>query len=90
MALQEIVAKAKYIQFPYNNETYKEIYGERNPERLPILPGEDVLYNGMPRDNGHHYTTDYAYRYVLPLIDSLLSFGFSVGDFEKVSVCNGV
>ena len=90
MTLQEIVAKAKYIQFPYNNETYKEIYGERNPERLPILPGEDVLYKGMPRDNGHHYTTDYAYRYVLPLIDSLLNFGFSVGDFEKVSVCNGV
>ena len=44
----------------------------------------------MPRDNGHHYTTAYTYKYVLPTIGELLDFDFSINDFDLVSVDNGI
>lgn len=85
MKREEIVRMAKYICFPYVNESYSQKYDgiDREVHRIPIVEGKDVLYSRMPT-NEHHYTTDYAYTYVLPLLDSLLGFGFSIGDFTKV------
>ena len=70
--------------------TYKEGFKDREIEKLPIIKEGGVLYTGMPGDNGHHYTTEYTYKYVLPTIDKLLNFGFSMDDFNKVKVDNGV
>lgn len=89
MTIKEVVNNAKYIQFPYNNEEYKDYYNERNPLRLPIIKDEEVLYTGMPKGNGHHYTTKYTYTYVLPAISKLLDFKFSMNDFKLVKVING-
>lgn len=89
MTIEEVVKKAKYIQFPYHNEEYKDYYDKRNPVRLPIIEGEEVLYTGMPKGNGHHYTTQYTYKYVLPAIADLLGFKFSMDDFKLVKVMNG-
>lgn len=89
MTIDEIVKKAKYIQFPYNNEEYKDYYDKRNPVRLPIIKGEEVLYTGMPKGNSHHYTTQYTYKYVLPAIADLLGFKFSMNDFKLVKMING-
>lgn len=85
MTKEEIVSIAKYICFPYRNRVFGEKYDNcgRDVHRLPILEDVDALYSDMP-GNEHHYTTDYTYRYVLPLIDSLIGFGFSMDDFELV------
>lgn len=89
MTLEEVVKKAKYIQFPYNNEEYRDYYVKRNPLKLPIVEGEEVLYTGMPKGNSHHYTTRYTYDYVLPAIAGLLGFDFSMDDFRLVKTING-
>lgn len=89
MTINEIVKKAKYIQFPKMNETYED-YSSRDVVKLPIIKEGNVLYTGMPRDNGHHYTTAYTYKYVLPTIGMLLDFDFSMNDFDLVSVDNGI
>lgn len=89
MTIDEIVKKAKYIQFPYNNEEYKDYYVERNPLRLPIVKDKEVLYTGMPKGNGHHYTTEYTYKYVLPAVANLLDFNYSMDDFNLVKTMNG-
>lgn len=86
MTIDEIVAKAKYIQFPYHNETYSNAYKDRDVIKLPIIEGGNVLYTGMPRDNGHHYTTKYTYTYVLPVLSKLLNFPYSLDDFNLVKV----
>ena len=89
MTINEIVEKAKYIQFPEMNETYND-YSSRDVVKLPIIKEGNVLYTGMPRDNGHHYTTAYTYKYVLPTIGKLLDFDFSMNDFNLVNVDNGI
>lgn len=89
MTIDEIVKKAKYIQFPKMNETYND-YSSRDVVKLPIIKEDNVLYTGMPRDNGHHYTTAYTYKYVLPTIGKLLDFDFSINDFDLVNVDNGI
>lgn len=89
MRREEIISKAKYIQFPFNNEEYREYYNDRDVIKLPIIPEGGVLYTGMPKDNGHHYTTKYTYNYVLPTISKLLGFNFSLNDFNLVNVNNG-
>ena len=71
------------------NETYND-YSSRDVVKLPIIKEGNVLYTGMPRDNGHHYTTAYTYKYVLPTIGELLDFDFSINDFDLVSVDNGI
>lgn len=82
MTLNEIVNNAKYIQFPYANESYHDYEKIGNKiNKLPILSDENVLYEKMP-GNQHHYTTEYTYKYVLPLIDSILGFGFNMDDFN--------
>lgn len=89
MTIEEVVKKAKYIQFPEMNQSYND-YSSRDVVKMPIIEGEDVLYTGMPRDNGHHYTTAYTYKYVLPSIGKLLNFRFSMDDFDLVNVNNGI
>lgn len=89
MKREELIDMAKYIQFPYNNEIYKDYYETVNPIKLPIIKNGNVLYKGMPKDNGHHYTTEYTYKYVLPTIDKLLNFSFSLDDFNLINVNNG-
>ena len=89
MTIDEIVKKAKYIQLEEMNETYND-YSSRDVVKLPIIKEGNVLYTGMPRDNGHHYTTAYTYKYVLPTIGELLDFDFSINDFDLVSVDNGI
>lgn len=89
MKLEELVKKAKYIQFPYLNQEYKLIYEERHPIKLPILRNQEVLYTGMPKSNEHHYTTKYTYDYVLPVLNGLFNFSYSRSDFNLVNVKNG-
>ena len=36
------------------------------------------------KGNEHHYTTEYTYKYVLPLIAELLSFKFDMNDFDLI------
>ena len=89
MTIDEIVKKAKYIQFPEMNETYSD-YSSRDVVKLPIIKEGNVLYTGMPRDNGHHYTTKYTYDYVLPTLAKILDCPYTLDDFEFVKVDNGV
>lgn len=88
MKIKDIINKAKYIQFPYNNEKYKEIYITRNPVRLPIIPEGGVLYTNMPKSNSHHYTTSYTYKYVLPTLNKLFNFSYSIDDFKLIELKN--
>lgn len=90
MTLEEVVKKAKYIQFPFHNTEYKDLYEDKNPIKLPIINDKEVLYTGMPKDNSHHYTTDYTHRYVLPTIGKLFDFPFSLNDFNLIEIQNGV
>lgn len=86
MKREEIISKAKYIQFPFNNETYRNRYASVDAVRLPIVDG-NVLYSDMPDNNKHHYTTKYTYEYVLPVVADMLGFSFGMNDFNLVE-CN--
>lgn len=83
MTSDEILNKAKYIQFPLVNNSYREDYKDYidNIYRLPIITDENVLYNSLSGDE-HHYTTHYCIKYVIPSIDKLLNFGFNINDFK--------
>ena len=89
MELKEIVDKAKYIQFPYLNREYRNRYEKRNPILLPIVEDRDVMYLGMPKGNGHHYTTWYTYNKVLPILSELFDFPYSLDDFDLVDTHMG-
>lgn len=81
MTKEEILAKAKYIQFPYYNKQYKD-YSNLNIVKLPILSNTDnILYTGL-LNNEHHYTTLYSISYVLPILNTMFNFGFDVNDFK--------
>lgn len=85
MKRKDILDIAKYICFPFHNEKYREKYDniEREVHFLPIISDDNVLYDKMP-GNEHHYITAYTYTYVLPLLESLLHFGFDMNDFDLV------
>jgi len=89
MKLNDVIKKAKYIQFPYLNKKYHNLYGDRNPVLLPIVKNKEVLYTGMPDNNSHHYTTWYAYNIVLPIIAQLLNFQYSLDDFKLIETYKG-
>lgn len=83
MTKLEILNKAKYIQFPYKNQTFKDYSKYKiNVNRLPLLEF-NTLYNLMPTNN-HHYTMHYHINYVLPLINKLFDFGYDTNDFELI------
>lgn len=81
MTRKEIIANAKYIQFPYINEIYKELYKEVSPVLVPLADGYDPLYSDSVNDK-HHYTTKYHRNTVLPLLESMYGFGYDKNDFR--------
>lgn len=86
MTLKEVVGIAQYIQFPYMNEEYKDTYYstvKKEIHKTPIISGKEVLYPKM-KGNEHHYTTEYTYKYVLPVLDGILNFGYDTNDFRTV------
>lgn len=83
MKREEIVSMAKYVQFPYVNETYKDIYDSREVTRIPLASGYDPLYSKTVNDK-HHYTTRYHMEHVLPLLNSVFGFGYDRSDFDLV------
>lgn len=83
MTRDEIIRKAKYIVFPYRNNTYSNYYKDIDAKYAPIIPDGSVLYSNM-KGNEHHYTTEYTYKYVLPLIAELLGFKFDMNDFDLI------
>lgn len=85
MEKEDILKIAKYICFPYRNKVFGSKYDNsgRDIHKLPIFKDKDVLYSNMP-GNEHHYTTEYTYKYVLPLVDELIGFGFNQNDFHLV------
>lgn len=85
MTKEELVSKAKYIQFPYTNSVYMKIYNKRQVNRLPIAEDYNPLYSDSVNDK-HHYTTRYHYEHVLPLLNSIYKFGYKSSDFELVKL----
>ena len=83
MTREEIVSKAKYIQFPYMNKVYKDLYDSREVVRIPLASGYDPLYS-MSVNDKHHYTTKYHMENVLPLLESMYCFEYSPSDFNIV------
>lgn len=85
MTREEIISKAKYIQFPYANETYREKYSGFDVTRMPLVPKsvpiDRVMYVNMG-DNGHHYTLDYHFRYVIPTLEKILGFNFDTSLYK--------
>lgn len=72
----------KIIQFPYNNQSYKNYNVAKEIYKLPVVKS-NVLYNGY-KDNEHHYTTSYHVNFVLPFLGKLLDFKFNVNDFVLI------
>lgn len=81
MTRKELISKAKYIQFPYINEEYRNFYKELEPVRVPLAKGYDPLYSNSVHDK-HHYTTEFHRKTVLPLLESILGFGYNRKDFD--------
>lgn len=85
MTREEIVNKAVYVQYPFNNEVYRDLYKEYKPVRFPIIssstPLKKVMYINMG-DNGHHYTLYYHFTYVWPRLEKLLGFKFDMSLYE--------
>lgn len=83
MTSDEILQKAKYIQFPHNNDYYT-IFNVNNIEKLPIIKNQNnILYSNL-KQNEHHYTTHYHYKYVIPCISKLFNLNFSEEDFNLI------
>lgn len=86
MIKEEILNKAKYIQFPLVNKEYKE-YPIECIHKLPCIIQYDPLYSLSSTDK-HHYTIKYHREYVLPLMEKLLRFGYNENDFNVVECMN--
>ena len=83
MTREELISKAKYIQFPYINETYADIYNSREVWKVPLEYNYNPLYFKSANDK-HHYTTKYHIDNVLPLLESIYKFGYKKSDFNIV------
>ena len=57
MLITELFEKAKYVQFPMGNLTYKE-YSSLADKEILRLPANDLLYRTWNL-NWHHFTTKY-------------------------------
>lgn len=86
MTKDEILNKAKYIQFPLINKEYKE-YQINNIHKLPCVKTYNPLYSLSTTDK-HHYTLQYHRDYVLPLMENLLQFDYNKNDFNIVDCYN--
>ncbi len=88
MTREEIIEKAKYIQFPYINEEYKDRYKSVATIKVPLAEGYNPLYSKAVHDT-HHYTTKFHIKNVLPLLESIYGFGYRRDDFKlKPLVCD--
>ena len=85
MTNKDILNKAKFIQFPYNNSMYIKRYDNLNINihKLPYFKDKEYLYKKMDK-NGHHYTTEYHRNYVLPLLNELFNFQYNINDFKLI------
>ncbi len=77
MTREELIRKAKYIQFPFFGK-YKE-YDVNCIHKLPYHGVCDVY--GKWKVNEHHFTTEYHKKYVIPLLCELLELTFNPNDF---------
>lgn len=90
----DILEKAKYIAFPvwdgnYLNTVPNHFVDDLMEQRFPSgkvhhLYYSNETYINSPK-NEHHYTTNYNYKYVVPVILDLFGIKFDVNDYDKIS-----
>lgn len=86
MTREEILAKAKYIQYPYLDLHFKD-FGDVNSEKI-MMESKD-FYNTW-RQNEHHFPPMVHFKKSMPVIAKVLDFYFDEKDFSfKVQNCNG-
>ena len=78
MNREEVLDKAKYIQFPSNPYVYKNFPASIKTNKLPI--GMEYMYFGWNK-NENHFRTSYHKDFVLPMLNELFSFGLNMNDF---------
>ena len=93
MTREELLVKARFIQFPLSETTYSD-YGNLSQQalnrlrppfpvyRLP-LPGLGDMYKGWYL-NENHFTPKYHRKYVLPLLKDLLQIPYQEQDFDLI------
>lgn len=80
----EYQTKSIWIQFPIQNKKYHVYSTEHQITKIPIVDDlKSPLYSGMDL-NGHHYTTEYHRKKVLPLLSQKLNFNFQEQDFHLI------
>lgn len=77
MTREEILAKAKYIQFPYKDLHFND-YGVDGVIRMDMHP-ED--FYGTWKLNGHHFSPMVHFKKTMPVLAKLLDFHFNKDDF---------
>lgn len=76
---EKLLDKSKRIEFPYfDGESVLYRNSDSDEIRLPVV--ENCRYSGW-KSNSHHYTTKYHREIVLPSLDGMFCFGYSVSDF---------
>ena len=80
MTREEIINKAIIIQFPLTYTTYFKYNNiKKEIHKLP-LPKKGLMYDTWGFNN-HHFTTEYARKYVIPLLVKLFNIDFDENDF---------
>ena len=73
---QYILEHAELIEFPTKREG-KLTYLESKAHKLPDI---DMMF-GNYRLNNHHYSSQYHFKYVLPLLNELFNINMNLSDF---------
>lgn len=80
MTKDEILSKAKYIQYCLKNKTYKNFgIPSEKINKLPIV-NENMFYSNWSL-NEHHFTTEYHMKYSIPLLCNILSLDYNRNKF---------
>jgi hypothetical protein len=79
MTREEILAIAKYIQYPLTKTSYYTYNTNINIHKLP-LPADNQMYNNWPL-NYNHFTMEYHRQYAIPLLCELLDLNYNENDF---------
>lgn len=79
MTREEILAIAKYIQYPFTKTLYYTYDINVDIHKLP-LPADNQMYDNWEM-NHNHFTTEYHRQYTIPLLCELLNLNYNENDF---------
>ena len=83
MSISELIEKAKYVQFPKQDQTYRS-YPTLERKGVLKLPANGMIYKTW-RLNEHHFTTQYHREILYPIWAELFGFDYYPNDYHLIN-----